>query len=242
MITDFLAHFSPGQKDSSIQLSALADLLTEFHHPATSNARKHDIEKHVLEFQNSSDAWSHCLYHLSNGNAAAAPSLANQYVWFFTASTIETAITRKWKYLDDTDRRRLRETLWHYYASLNVAHVSRLQREKVAHLIALMGKREFPDTHASYMCHLCGLLKSNFALGITLLRTTSEEVASTRDDTTSDRKEFFRSSVSACLPDTMQLLEQLLTIHTYGLSGVDLPTGIVDRALLQALPANNRLR
>lgn len=225
-------------------MSALAALLNEFYHPTTSNVRKHDIEKQVLDFQNSTDAWSQCLYHLTNGSDPT-PSQAEQFVWFFTASTIETAITRKWKYLDDTDRQRLRDTLWNYYATLHVPHVSRLQREKIAHLIALMGKRQFPDTHPTYMCHLASLLKGNFTLGITLLRTTSEEVASTRDDITSDRKEYFRSSVSACLPDTLQLLQQLLVIHAYGLNGIDLstlPNGVVDRELLQALPANNRWR
>lgn len=224
-------------------LSTIEDLLNEFNYSSTSNARKHDIEKQLVEFQNNSNSWTQCLYHLSN-DASSIPTM-NQFVWFFTASTIEVAITRKWKYLDETDRQRFRDTLWHCYANLDVTVVSRVQREKIAQLIALMGKREFPDKHPSYMCHLMELLKSNFLLGITLLRITSEEVVSTRDDITSDRKKYFHSNLSVCMPDVFQMLHQFLAIHTYGVNGIDLlsvPNNFVERDLLKALPSNNRLR
>lgn len=142
-----------------IPLSAIEGLLNEFNYPNTSNARKHEIEKQLVEFQNDLRSWPQCLFqlnHIPNGH---------NFFWFFNASTIEAAITRKWKYLDKSDRMRLRDTLWHNYANLNVATVLRVHREKIAQLIALMGKREFPDEHSSYMCHLVELLKTNFILG-----------------------------------------------------------------------------
>lgn len=204
-----------------ISLSAVADLLNEFNHHSTTNGRKHDIEKELVEFQNSPNAWSQCLYHISNGTAR---SLANPYVWFFVATTIEITITRKWKYLDETDRQRLRDTLWNCYAAFDVATVARVEREKIAQIIALIGKRQYPDKHPSYMCHLIELLSNNFMLGITLLRTTSEEVTSTRDDITSDRKKYFHSNVSARIPDVFQLLQQFLAMYTAELNGMGVST------------------
>lgn len=223
----------------SIPLSAVENLLNEFNTPSTSNARKHEIKKQLIELQNNLHSWPQCLYQLSNG---VSPS--NQFFWFFNVSTIETAIIRKWKFLDENDRQRLRDALWNNYANMNAAS-PRIQREKIAQLLALMGKREFPDEHSSYMCHVVELLKTNFILGITLLRSTSEEVVSTRDDITSDRKKYFHSNLSICMPEVFQLLTQFLVIHAYGMNGIDLvtvPSNIVDRKLIQSLPKDNRLR
>lgn len=139
-------------------------------------------------------------------------------------------ITRKWKYLDETDRQRLRETLWNSYAAFDVNTIPRLEREKIAQIIALMGKREYPDKHSAYMCHLIELLKSNFVLGITLLRTTSEEVVSTRDDITSDRRKYFHSNVNARMPDVFQLLQQFLAMSTAELMGGSAPHNRVTSA------------
>lgn len=224
----------------------MADLLNEFNYPNTSNARKHEIEKQLIEFQNNLNSWPQCLYHLSNSNNTTCnPSMNNNFFWFFNASTIEVAIIRKWKYLDDTDRLRLRDTLWNCYANLNASIVSRIQREKIAQLIALMGKREFPDKHSSYMYHLMELLKTDFILGITLLRSTSEELVSTRDDITSDRKKYFHSNLNICMPEVFQLLMQYIVIHTYGMNGIVLstvPSNFLDQKLIQSLPKDNHLR
>lgn len=224
---------------TTIPLSAVEGLLNEYYsQTCTSNARKHEIEKQLIEFQNDLRSWPQCLLHLGH-------TTNGHYFWFFNAQTIEAAIVRKWRYLNENDRERLRDTLWNHYANLNVATVSRVQREKFAQLIALMGKREFPDEHSSYMCHLVELLKTNFILGITLLRTTSEELVSNREDITSDRKKYFHSNLSLCMPEVFQLLSQFLIIHAYGLNGIDLatvPNNFVDRKLLSSLPTNNRLR
>lgn len=148
--------------------------------------RKHEIEKQLIEFQNSLHSWPQCLYQLSMNSS-------NQFLWFFNVSTIEATIVRKWKYLDKNDRIRMREALWRNYIGMSDSQVPRIQREKLAQLITLMGKREFPDEDPFYMNHIVELLKSNFVLGIVLLRVTSEEFVSTRDDISSDRKKYLHS-------------------------------------------------
>lgn len=212
-------------------------LLNEFNYPSTTNSRKHEIEKQLIEFQNNSSAWSQCLHQLSN--------VANQFFWFFNASTIETTITRKWKDLDRSDRSRLRDTLWTNYVNLGQTNVPRIQREKLAQLIALIGKREFPDEHPIYMEQVVHLLRINFPLGILLLRSTSEELMSTREDISCDRKKYFHSSLARCMPEVFRLLTQFLIAYTYGLNGTDLsllPNNLIDRNLFESLPPNNQLR
>lgn len=220
-------------------MSTIEGLLNEFNYPTTSNARKHEIDRQLVDFQNDIRSWPQCLYQLNNS------SNGNQFFWFFNASTIETAIIRKWKDLTPIDRIRLRDSLWNNYANLNVSTVSRVQREKIAQLIALMGKREFPDDHSSYMCHLVELLKKNFILGIALLRTTSEELINTRDDITSERRKYFHSNLNLCMPKVFPLIAQYLAIHTCGMNGVDfatVPTNFFDREMIQSLPKDNQLR
>lgn len=69
----------------------------------------------------------------------------------------------------------------------------KIKREKIAQLLALMGKREFPDEHSTYMKHIVDLLNNNYNLGILLLRVTSEEAVSTKCDIYCDQKKYFQS-------------------------------------------------
>lgn len=214
----------------------MENLLNEFNYPSTSNGRKHEIEKQLIDFQNNIQSWPQCLFQLQN-------STSNQFVWFFNVSTIETTIAKKWKYLEKTDRMRMRDTLWHYYVNMSAGNVPRIQREKIAQVITLMGKREFPKEHDKYMSNIVNLLETKFPLGIILLRATSEELMSTRDDISSDRKKDFQSSVSMCMPEVFQLLTQFLTIYAYAINGADLElasnSGLVDQRLIESLPKDN---
>lgn len=173
------------------------------------------------------------------------PQTANQYFWFFNVSTIETAITRKWKYLEKEDRSRLRDTLWANYVNMGPATIPRIQREKIAQLIALIGKREFAEHHPAYMGHVVELLRTQFHLGIILLRTTSEELVSTREDISTDRRKDFQSSLAICMPEVFQLLGQFLIIFNVRVHGGDLsliPDNYVDLHLNEALPKDSKIK
>lgn len=151
-----MKYFIFWQVTPPLPLSAVEDLLSQFHNPSTNNARKREIESTLIEFQNNQSTWSSSLYSLSN--------TSNQYLWFFNVSTVEVKwhqclfffifnkvefflqliIIKKWGSLNTTERREIQKTLWHHYGSLP-QNVPKMQREKIAHLIALIGKREFPD-------------------------------------------------------------------------------------------------
>lgn len=66
-----------------------------------------------------------------------------------------------------------------------------MQRDKIAQLIALIGKRQFPDEHPHYLEQILILIKSNFLMGITLLKSTISEITSTKPDVTYQKKKNF---------------------------------------------------
>ncbi|XP_067642019.1 exportin-6 [Eurosta solidaginis] len=223
----------------SSSLSVVEALLQEFHQPATHNARKREIESELIAFRGQQSAWQLSLQ-------VAASIEANQYLWFFGTSTLELWISRRWNHLTANDRILLRETLWNTYANLSVANVPRRQRDTFAQLIALIGKREFPEDHPNYIVHCLELVRSQkFVLGITLLRITSEEVVNNRDCVTTERQNYFHSCISMCIPEILDLLTKYLLIAVCHINNKDihtLPNTFVDYSLTTSLPNDNQLR
>lgn len=218
-------------------MSAVTSLLSEFHSPYTDNVRKHEIEKQLFAIQQDSNAWTQCLQALNNFYDMD-PKSSNEWFWFFNVTTIELTIRRKWKYLSTIERNQLRNNLWQIYTRLQSTETSHCHREKLAQLIVLIGKRQFPDEHSMYMCHIMELFNNNYLLAITLLRATSEESIDTRDTLTSDQRKYFHSNLIMCMPQVFHLLTQLLVIHVYGVKGINLDTitnDCVEKQLIKAL-------
>lgn len=168
-----------------MSLQAVESLLNEFYHPSTPNPRKKLIEHELIVFKNESQTWQQSLCYLDQFHG-------NQYVWFFMASCLENAITRKWNQLQPVDRSQIRDFLWTTYVKLPISIPAR-QRDTIAQLIAFMGKREFPEDHPVYFTHILELCRNNFQLGVVLLRVTSEEVVSEKQDVSVERKKHFQN-------------------------------------------------
>ncbi|GAB0091365.1 exportin-6-A [Sergentomyia squamirostris] len=181
-----------------------------FNASSTSNEKKHEIETRLRNFQLQENAWQQCLPHLGDFGAS---------IWFFNASTIEVTICRVWDTIPG-NRTLIRSALWSTYISMNSMNPElKFQRNKMAQLIALLGKRELPGDHPDYMSDVVTLLKQNFILGIVLLRSTSEEVTSTKEDVTSERKRQFQACVASCIPDIFCLLNKYLSMMLRRTSG-----------------------
>ncbi|XP_058829233.1 exportin-6-A isoform X2 [Topomyia yanbarensis] len=181
------------------ELLSIEALVNEFYHPSTSNVRKHTIEGHLQQFQRAPHAWALCLHNLNQFN--------NQYFWFFNVSTVEVTISQRWLSLEEIRRSQIRDSLWATFAGFS-HDIPGLQRDKIAQLVALVGKRQFPEEHPDYMNQVLELLKSKFTLGITLLRATSDEISSTKADITSDRQKYLSYCVSMYLPSVFDILEK----------------------------------
>lgn len=89
--------------------------------------------------------------------------------------------------------------LWYIYGSFSVT-VGALQRDKLAQLIALIGKREFPGEHAEFVTQIMSLTKMKFLLGVTLLKSTSYEICSTKIDCSHQQKSKFVQRYDSFLP------------------------------------------
>lgn len=99
-------------------------------------------------------------------------------------------ITKKWHMIDKKMKIQIRDALWYIYSSFP-ANVAALQRDKLAQLIALIGKREFPIDHESYVSQILSLTKMKFILGISLIKATSHEICSTKIDCSHQQKSKF---------------------------------------------------
>lgn len=63
-------------------IDKLTLILNEFYHQSTSNFRKKEIERELVNFQSLKNSWE-IINNLVNN------SYNNQYLWFFSVSTVE---------------------------------------------------------------------------------------------------------------------------------------------------------
>lgn len=181
----------------SHNLALLESMLQEFYAPTTSNDRKRAIEVKLSAFRNECNAWKLCLEALKQSDSEVADRILREpsyeILWFFYASTVEYVIKRRWTLLSLNERTLLRESLWQIYANLATPVKSKKQRDTYATLLGLLGRRQFPDEDPNYLNHCLALVRTKFTLGVRLLRITSEELASNREDLRSDCKQYFQS-------------------------------------------------
>lgn len=138
-------------------------------------------------------------------------------------------------------------------------NVNALQREKFAQLIALIGKREFPEQHSQYVTQILSLTKVKFVLGITLLKSTSYEQNSTKLDCSHQQKTKFiqryvlsLSLLTYCikislfsmvlyLGDIISLLGKFLTLCTCHVNSHELVVGNdIDFDMHSSLPNDEK--
>lgn len=191
-------HPLPPLQNTTITIGDVQSWLREFNTPATCNEKKRELQVRLHNFQvNCADAWQICLHYLvtihPSGSGGCAPPV-DQFLWLFAVSTVEIAITRNWTTsMPLSDRLAVRNYLWHTYMN-SAQTASKLERSKLAQLIALIGKREFPDHHPGFLNEVLELMRRNFFSGVVLLQAISAEVLNTKEDLTVDQKKYFQSS------------------------------------------------
>lgn len=70
----------------------LEEILNEFYHQSTSNFRKKEIERDLINFQKQDFCLDILINHLTSSRG-----FTNQFLWFFSVSTIEVSTIRKLK-------------------------------------------------------------------------------------------------------------------------------------------------
>jgi hypothetical protein len=96
--------------------------------------------------------------------------------------------------LENKSRIEIRDSLWFIYSQYPV-NVGALQRDRIAQLIALIGKREFPESHPEFVQSIISLTKVKFVLGITLIKACSNEIVSTKPEPYIQKAKFLQRYV-----------------------------------------------
>lgn len=71
--------------DEDPSIAKLEAILNEFYHQSTSNFRKKEIERDLRSFQDHDESWNILINNLGSSG------FNNQYLWFFSVSTIEVS-------------------------------------------------------------------------------------------------------------------------------------------------------
>lgn len=80
--------------NDSNSIVRLEAMLNEFYHQSTSNFRKKEIEQDLQAFQELDSSWNLIIHNL-------ASSVNNQYLWFFSVSTIEVSMAGAFAHLNN---------------------------------------------------------------------------------------------------------------------------------------------
>ena len=171
--------------EKSSNLKALEALLDEFFSPSASNVRKAEIEKILTSFTEQSTAWKDCLFFLTNTN--------NHYVCMFSLTTLETVIHQRWVGMFGQDRAEIRTTL-NNFLSQHHASAPLFIRNKLIKLIVDIARSDWPHFYPDFFTQILSLLTpaslaspGSTSLGLTMLLTTSEELATPRQDIATSR-------------------------------------------------------
>uniref|UniRef100_A0A182KBG3 Importin N-terminal domain-containing protein n=1 Tax=Anopheles christyi TaxID=43041 RepID=A0A182KBG3_9DIPT len=145
-------------------------LLERFYHNQTNNEEKQRIDLKLQELQLTSFNWRYCLAHMDTFN--------NPYLWFFAANTVERTVVTMWKCLNQQDRQQLRHSLLQLFSGYP-ADVPAVQRDKVAFIMAQVGRQGCSDNANSYgqfVEAVLQLLRNKFMLGLALCGAIGDSV------------------------------------------------------------------
>jgi hypothetical protein len=150
-------------------------------------------------------------------------------------------VTKKWITLPAQERLQIREFIWQVYYRFPI-NVGNLQRDKIAQLLAIIGKREFPEDHSEYVNQIVDLIKTKFILGIAILKATHEEgILSSKPDISSHQKKVFVQCMTVYLQQILPLLNKFLTLSVCNVYNNELIDDC-DVNLNLSLPNDDRFR
>ncbi|KAK3591325.1 hypothetical protein CHS0354_028435 [Potamilus streckersoni] len=184
-------------------LQALEALMNEFFDGRTTNNRKREIEEILENFSQTRDAWKHSLFYLANTQ--------NEYVLMYCMTVIENLINRRWMGMSAEDKGEIRT---HVNRFLLEQHrkVPSFIRNKLVKVVVDIGRIDWPHFYPDFFTSILQLIQQSdaVALGITLLQTSSEELACPREDLSMARKEELHKLLLQQIPTILGLLNNIL--------------------------------
>ncbi|XP_071128890.1 exportin-6-like [Mytilus edulis] len=184
-------------------LQALEGLMNEFFAGQTTNERKREIETILNSFCQTRDAWRHSLYFLANTR--------NEYVMMFCMTAMENMINRQWIGLSAEDKLVIRSTLNQFLLEHHTK-VPNYIRNKLVKVIVDIGRIDWPHFYPDFLSNILQLTSQTdtVLLGVIILQTVSEELATPREDLSMARKEELQRLLIIQVPNILSLLNNIL--------------------------------
>lgn len=185
----------------------VGSLVNEFFRDGTSNQRKHEIECRLSELSRQEGSWRHWLRLLC---CHKEPGLLA-----FAFSALQDAISRH--YLDLPARQELRSSLQHLL--LSAQQQPAYMRNKLSKLLVDLACIDWPHNEPSFFDDIVQLCQRQETqpLGLLLLQTTSEEVATApRGNLTAARLDELRRLVVQQMPRMWPLITGVLKSSSGG--------------------------
>ncbi|XP_076441128.1 exportin-6-like [Babylonia areolata] len=184
-------------------LQALETLMSEFFSPMTSNERKREIERQLNSFLQMKDAWKLCMFFMVNTQ--------NEYVMMYALNVLETVINKQWMGIEVSNKMEIRNAV-NQYLLANHTGVPTYIRNKLVKLVVDIGRLDWPHFYPDFFPSILQLVQQpeTALLGVILLQTVSEELASPREDLSMARKEELHRLLLQQVPTILQLLNGLL--------------------------------
>ncbi|CAG9863214.1 unnamed protein product [Phyllotreta striolata] len=185
-------------------LIALEQLMEEFFNPLTNNSRKQEIEQQLNYFKSLQHLWKYCFHFLSN--------TSNQYVKMFALSSLETVINQQWTNIEWSAKEEIKNLLQNYLVEQGPMS-PHFFRYKYSKLIIDIAKHDWPVRYPNFFNNILELLRNepNQLIGLTLLKTTSEEFMSIQATYKSNiRKEEIKRLLHQYIPVVFELLTNIL--------------------------------
>lgn len=184
-------------------LRALEGLMNEFFDGRTTNDRKREIETILNTFSQTRDAWRHSLYFLANTQ--------NEYVMMFCMTATENMINRQWLGLNVQDKMVIRSTLNQFLLDHHMK-VPTFIRNKLVKVTVDIGRIDWPHFYPDFLSNVMQLASQTetVLLGVIILQTVSEELATPREDLCMSRKEELQRLLLLQVPNILSLINNIL--------------------------------
>ncbi|XP_028395482.1 exportin-6-like [Dendronephthya gigantea] len=188
--------------DDKSSLQGLEVLMNEFF-TTSNNDRKREIENVLNSFVQQNGAWRSCAFFLNNTK--------NHYVLMYSLSVFEHLVNKRWSGVSQTEKLEVRHVL-SYFLMNNHQSLPVFIKNKLVKVLVDIGRQDWPHFYPDFFTNILEVLHQPLTtnLGLIMLRITSEELLSSSEDLSVQRKEELHKLLLNQVPTLLTMLGTFL--------------------------------